>query len=116
VLHSEGTELVASVLLETELRRTAARNEAMSQSEVTEVLARFRLLDPDRALFTEAGLLPGSNLRSLDALHLAAALRAEADAVVTYDSRQAEAARNAGLPVRTPGPTDPSHGGDRGVP
>jgi predicted nucleic acid-binding protein len=111
VLHSEGTELVASVLLETELRRTAVRNEAISQSEVTDLLARFQLLDPDRALFTEAGLLPGRNLRSLDALHTAAALRAEADAMVTYDTRQAEAARNAGLPVLTPVLTDPSHGG-----
>ncbi len=32
-----------------------------------------------------AGLLPGASLRSLDALHVAAALRWGADAVVTYD-------------------------------
>ena len=53
-------------------------------------------------LFTEAGLLPGIALRSLDALHLAAALRLEVDAVITYDVRMADAATTLGMTVLAP--------------
>lgn len=48
------------------------------------------------------GLLPGGHLRSLNALHLTAALRVDADIMVTYDQRQADAAETAGLPVLAP--------------
>jgi len=54
-------------------------------------------------LFREAGLFPGAALRSLDALHLAAAVRLGADAVVTYDARMATSARGLGLAVVAPG-------------
>lgn len=97
----EGVPLVSGYLLETELRRLAARH-GIDQVAVTELLDRFDLFEPDRAIFAEAGLLPGSNLRSLDALHVALALRVEAEAIVAYDVRQADAARNAGLHVKAP--------------
>jgi predicted nucleic acid-binding protein len=44
-------------------------------------------------------------IRSLDAIHVASAQRlgAELTALVTYDKRMADAARNAGLPVASPG-------------
>ncbi len=82
----------------TEIRRLATRAE-VSQSEATDLAARIDLLGPDRAMFTEAGLLPGANLRSLDALHIAVAIRAQAESMITYDRRQTTAARQAGLPV-----------------
>ena len=41
-------------------------------------------------------------LRSLDALHLAAAIRLGVDAVVTYDTRMTQAARDLGLVVLAP--------------
>jgi len=46
-----------------------------------------------------------SLVRSLDAMHVASAeqLGAELTALVTYDARMAEAAREAGLPVAMPG-------------
>lgn len=94
--------VVASVLLETELRRFGIRL-GLSQSAVSDVLDRVSLVEPDRALFTQAGLLPDPLLRSLDALHLATALRAEASAVVTYDRRLQDAARAVGLAVAAPG-------------
>lgn len=56
-------------------------------------------------LFSAAGdLLPGSTLRSLDAVHLASARAAGAalTAVVTYDARMATAARDLGLTVLAP--------------
>lgn len=93
--------VVSSTLLETELRRLAVRLE-LEQSAVSDLLARVDLVDPPRSLFHEAGLLPGRHLRSLDALHLATALRVDADTVVTYDARLLEAARSLGLGVHSP--------------
>ncbi|MGH3867492.1 MAG: PIN domain-containing protein [Pseudonocardiaceae bacterium] len=93
--------LLSSMLLETELRRLAVRVD-LAQTAVTHLLERFDLVETDRSLYREAGLLPGRHLRSLDALHLAAALRVDADVMVTYDRRQADAADAAGLPVLAP--------------
>jgi len=98
----EGGDVVGSSrLLETELRRLGVRL-SIPQEHVTLVLERLDLLMPDDEVFRTAGLLPGSSLRSLDALHVAAALRWTADAVVTYDERQALAARGVGLEVAAP--------------
>ncbi|WP_051581816.1 type II toxin-antitoxin system VapC family toxin [Pseudonocardia acaciae] len=97
----QGDALLSSMLLETELRRLAERLR-LPQAAVTGLLDRLDLVELDRALFREAGLLPGPHLRSLDALHLAVALRANADVMVTYDRRQAEAAESVGLPVQAP--------------
>ncbi|HVV10086.1 hypothetical protein [Amycolatopsis sp.] len=49
---------------------------------------------------TDAVRVPGMS-RSVDAIHVASAeqLGSELTALVTYDSRMAEAARKAGLPV-----------------
>jgi uncharacterized protein len=85
--------LISSALLETELRRLAVRIE-LEQSMVTEVLARVDLVDPPRSLFHEAGLLPGAHLRSVDALHLATALRVDSDIFLAYDTRFLAAARS----------------------
>jgi predicted nucleic acid-binding protein len=93
--------LLSSTLLETELRRLAVRVD-LAQTAVTHLLERFDLVETDRSLYREAGLLPGRHLRSLDALHLAAALRVDADVMVTYDHRQADVAEAAGLPVLAP--------------
>jgi predicted nucleic acid-binding protein len=59
-------------------------------------------LDADIAA-RASGLHP-PRLRSLDAVHLASALtlEPELDAFVTYDDRQAAAARGAGLVVESP--------------
>jgi uncharacterized protein len=103
----DGQELISSALLETELRRLAVRLE-LDQSTVTALLARVDLVDPPRSLFHEAGLLPeaglppGPQLRSLDALHLATALRVDSDTFVAYDARLLDAARSVGLQVHSP--------------
>jgi len=60
----------------------------------------LRVIRPAR--YREAGLLPGANLRTPDALHLAVAVRIGVDAVVTDDARMAQAARDVGLAVRAP--------------
>ncbi len=59
----------------------------------------------DRDLLLEAGRLGPGQLRTLDAVHLAAALAAGDDlsALVTYDDRMTEAARGLGLETLAPG-------------
>lgn len=63
--------------------------------EIVEALA---LVPLDRALLVAAGALAEPALRALDAIHVAAAFDlAPLDAFVSYDERQAAAARLAGL-------------------
>jgi predicted nucleic acid-binding protein len=57
-----------------------------------------------RALLDDAGTLPPAPLRTLDAIHLAAAQRAgrALRAVITYDNRMTDAAAVLGLPTVGP--------------
>lgn len=96
------TMLVATDLLETELRRVAIRAGA-SQADASELLAGIDLYPIPRSSFYEAGLLDGRYVRSLDALHLVGAIRLNTDAVLTYDTRMTEAATSLGLRVLAPG-------------
>ncbi|MGI9156564.1 MAG: hypothetical protein ACR2FG_08005, partial [Marmoricola sp.] len=59
-------DLVACLLLETELRRAVHRDDALSQEAVSTFLTGVSLYEMSTSLFQEAGLLPGENLRSLD--------------------------------------------------
>lgn len=100
-LHDGGLLVMGSSLLETELRRTATRTRE-PQSLVTDILDRLEMFELDQSVFRVAGLLPGEHLRSLDALHIAAALRVGADVMISYDLRQIDAARDAGLGTLSP--------------
>lgn len=101
-LDRESARLVSSDLLETELRRMAVR-EGRDQAKVSAILDGVSLAALDRATYRSAGLLPMPYLRTLDALHLEAAIRLDVDAVLTYDHRLAEAAASVGLDVIAPG-------------
>lgn len=101
-VESADPDLVSCLLLETELRRAVQRRPELTQQAVTPVLERVDLHDVPASEFQVAGVLPGSSLRSLDAVHLAAAIRLGADAVVTYDARMTQAARDLGLVVLAP--------------
>ena len=94
--------LVSSDLLEVELRRLAVR-EGIDQADVTRLLDGVSIAALDRAVYRSAGLLPMPYLRTLDALHLEAAIRLDAAAVLTYDRRLSKAARSVGLRVVAPG-------------
>ncbi|HVP01205.1 MAG TPA: type II toxin-antitoxin system VapC family toxin [Solirubrobacteraceae bacterium] len=69
------------------------------------LLAAFELARLDEDLIERAAALARGALRTLDALHLAAASAMAEDlgALVTYDRRMAQAARGLGLRVRMPG-------------
>lgn len=100
-LDQTSSTLVSSDLLETELRRMAVR-EGRDQAKVSAILDGVALAALDRATYRSAGLLPMPNLRTLDALHLEAAMRLDVDAILTYDRRLSDAARAAGLDVIAP--------------
>lgn len=68
------------------------------------VLDRIHLIRLDDSLLDAAATLDARVLRSLDAIHLAAAQRvaAELEVLVTYDQRMAEAAAALGFEVQAP--------------
>lgn len=77
---------------------------------ISMVLDRVVLHALPRSVYTQAGLLPGRSLRSLDALHITAALRLEVDIALIYDVRMRDAAVESGLRVLAPGDTSwPDH-------
>jgi len=98
---TDRPDLAACHLLETELRRSALRH-GVAQTDVTQLLDGVDLYDIPAAWFRQAGLMPGPRLRSLDAIHLSAALNLRVDAVLSYDARLTEAALGLGLPVVSP--------------
>ncbi len=95
-------DLVGCWLLETEMRRAVQGEPALSHAAVSELLAGVDLYEVPASLFREAGLLPGADLRSLDALHLAAAVRIGVDHLVCYDVRMSDSARALGISVIAP--------------
>ncbi|UFU02311.1 type II toxin-antitoxin system VapC family toxin [Ruania suaedae] len=101
-LDQTPSRLVSSDLLETELRRMAVR-EGRDQAKVSAILDGVSLAALDRATYRSAGFLPMPKLRTLDALHLEAAMRLDVEAILTYDRRLGEAARSAGVDVIAPG-------------
>ncbi len=68
------------------------------------VLDAVTLLHVTPAVFEDAGRLDPSGLRSLDAIHLAAALDLgdDLDGLITYDDRLADAAVSHGIAVLAP--------------
>lgn len=103
---SEHSDLrrVASGLVRTELRRAAVRTDVVLLPAAEALLSALALLRVDDALLDTAGTLGPAVVRSLDAIHLASALRAApVSAVVTYDTRMADAAQGLGLTVAAPG-------------
>ena len=93
---------VASWLLHTELYCAVARRDPHSDPmHLTRLLEKVVLVDLARGdLLSAATHKP---LRANDAIHLAVALRVGADELITYDRELADAARNAGLQVLSPG-------------
>lgn len=99
---------IASALAEVELPRAIIRTGQLKRlASVPGVLARLDLFEIDDVIRTTAAAYQDPQLRSLDAIHLAtasvAASVATLTALVTYDSRLAEAAASLGLPIAAPG-------------
>jgi predicted nucleic acid-binding protein len=99
-----GDHLIVSCsLARTEVMRAARRKTGVVVAAARAVLNHTDLIQLDDELLDLAGELEPP-LRSLDSIHLAAAMELgdELEAVVTYDSRMASAAEALGLTVVTP--------------
>lgn len=99
-----GLVLVSSDLARTELTRAVRRVAPDLVIAAREVLDTLTLLKVGTAVFDAAARLGPDALRTLDAVHLAAALALgdDLEAVVTYDGRLAEACRLNGVAVLAP--------------
>lgn len=86
-------EAVSSDLLRTEALRAAGRQGQMGVDRVRELVSRLTLVRCDIPVFEDAGALQPPELRSLDGLHLSAALALGDDlaGIVTYDQRLTDA-------------------------
>jgi uncharacterized protein len=95
---------VSATLLRTEALRAASRNSPASVLDTRRALRDMAFIDLSRDLLDQAGTLTPPELRSLDAVHLAAALSLgdDLDELVTYDLRLATVATAAGLLVSSP--------------
>ena len=95
---------VASRLLGVELRRLALRHDVLDHAD--QLLGAVALVPMDATVLASAETVPPPVVATLDAIHLATALRLAAgqavEAVMTYDLRLAEGARHHGLDVVTP--------------
>ena len=99
-----GRPWSCSELVVVEVVRACRRVDDRAVPAVRALLAQLDLVPLDRALLDVAADLPGRHLRSLDAVHLAAAmsLGKALDVFVAYDARLLEAAQDARLPVASP--------------
>jgi uncharacterized protein len=95
---------LVSDLHRTELRRAAARAGGRAPARADRLLAESDIIRIDADVFDRAGRLLPLGLRSLDALHLAAAMTLGPDlaGMVTYDERLRDAAAAAGIAVAAP--------------
>jgi uncharacterized protein len=91
-------------LARTELMRALVRQGSIEIIENARLaLTKLDLVPLTNRLLDAAATMAPRELRTLDAIHLAAALTApDLRAMVTYDSRQVEAAANAGIAVVAP--------------
>lgn len=98
-----GADLIASDLARTEVLR-ATRRVGGDVVLARDVLDSIELVALDRSMFDAAGRLDPDVLRTLDALHLVAALALGDDlaGMVTYDDRMAYAAISHGIAALAP--------------
>ena len=97
------TAWVSSVLAEIESFRALARHAPEAVVRLPRVLDLIDLRELDAGARILAQTVRPAAVRSLDAIHLATALRVQPlTSFVTYDKRLADAARIAGLAVDAP--------------
>ena len=105
---ASATALTASILATVEVARAVGRVAPESTGVVVALFETLNVLAFDARIAARAAGMGPSGLRTLDAIHLATALELgdELTAFVTYDDRLADAARDLGLPVVSPGGRD----------
>jgi predicted nucleic acid-binding protein len=98
------SQAVSSSLLRIELRRLGLRNGVYDQ--IDPLLAGVALIPIGRRIVLDAEQLQPTAVATLDAIHLATAVRlhqaGELDALMTYDKQLAAGAREHGITVLSP--------------
>jgi len=96
--------LVTSDLGEAEVLRAVRRVDTGLMDRARAVLSTIDIVPLDRAHLQQATLIAPAHLRTLDALHVVSALDLgdRLQGFVTYDDRQAQAAREHGMRVESP--------------
>jgi uncharacterized protein len=96
--------VIASRLMGVEFRRLALRRTLLDRADL--LLAAVSLIPLENQILTTAETLPPPAVGTLDAIHLATALRVSEDdqltALMTYDKRLTEGALDHGLEVLSP--------------
>ena len=97
--------LAACDLVRVEAVRAVRLSDPAAVSRARAAVATLILIRLDDGVYDAAADLEPALMRSLDAIHLAAALTLGRDlaGIVTYDRRMAEAAQTLGLRVEAPG-------------
>jgi len=94
---------VTCELARVEVVRAVGQAGSQVEAEASRLLSGLHLMRLSRDLLEHAARLGPRLLRSLDAIHLAAALRVpDLDTVITYDSRMFDAAKGLGLTSTAP--------------
>ncbi len=103
-LAAPDRDLVSCDLARTELLRAVRRAAPDRVTQARSVLDSITLIEVTAQTFEEAGRLDPTMLRTLGAIHLAAALDLgdDLDGIVTYDDRLAEAAQFNAIRVTAP--------------
>lgn len=98
------TARTSSSLLRVELRRLGLRRDMLDP--VDSLLSRISLIPLDQQILTAAETLTPSSVATLDAIHLATAVRlakdGKLDGLMTYDKQLADGAREHGITVLSP--------------
>lgn len=95
---------VSCELARVEIVRAVRRGAPRAMVDAMALLGELRMLTVTDAVRDLAGRIDPPELRTIDAIHLAAASTLEKDlhSVVTYDRRMQAAAATLGLPVESP--------------
>lgn len=95
---------VASAIVEVEVVRAVRRVAPELTEKAGNVVAQVSAIDIGDTIRARAAMLEPATVRSLDAIHLATAIEVGEflEAVLTYDTRMADAARSLGLAVVAP--------------
>lgn len=104
--HLEEGQLLATsrIAIVEVLRATELANPSADvRDEADRLLASCAFVDVSDGLLRAAAQLGPPTLRTLDAIHLASAMRLGPDEFIVYDRRLASAAAEQGLPVSQPG-------------
>jgi predicted nucleic acid-binding protein len=103
-LSSQDGRVFSSDLLRTELLRATRRVAPGQMTQARAVLDSVLMLRLTTPICERAAMLEPSMMRSLDAMHLSAALEMgdDLEGLVTYDDRLANGAEAIGIPVVGP--------------